>query len=105
MEPNTIQRVRSIRTVIHSEEERLRRTHPWLAHQDFLGMVCFLGSLAIMASVAAWYLLASLPDNPHAECLTPGFVEGALRDSGFVIEGTAPMLAEITQLTLARRIT
>ena len=52
---------------------------------------------------AAWYLLAALPDNPDAECLTPGFVEAALRDAGFVIEGTAPMLDEITQLTRARR--
>jgi hypothetical protein len=52
---------------------------------------------------AAWYLLAALPDNPQAECLTPGFVEGALRDAGFAIEGTATMLDEITQLTRARR--
>ena len=52
---------------------------------------------------AAWYLLASLPDNPHAECLSPGFVEGCLRDAGFAIDRTEPMLAEITQLTRARR--
>ena len=52
---------------------------------------------------AAWYLLASLPDNPHAECLSPGFVEGCLRDAGFTIDRTEPMLAEITQLTRARR--
>ena len=52
---------------------------------------------------AAWYLLAALLDNPRAECLTPGFLEGALRDAGFVIEGTATMLDEITQLTRARR--
>ena len=52
---------------------------------------------------AAWYLLAAMLDNPQAECLTPGFVEGALRDAGLSIEGTAPMLAEITQLTRARR--
>jgi 2-hydroxy-4-(methylsulfanyl)butanoate S-methyltransferase len=54
-------------------------------------------------SFAAWYLLAALPDNPDAECLTPGFVEAALRDAGFVIERTEPMLDEITQLTRARR--
>jgi hypothetical protein len=53
---------------------------------------------------AAWYLLAALLDNPEAECLTPGFVEAALRDAGFVIEGTEPILDEITQLTRARRI-
>lgn len=52
---------------------------------------------------AAWYLLAALPDNPDAECLTPGFVEAALRDAGFVIEGTETMLDEITQLTRAKR--
>ena len=54
---------------------------------------------------AAWYLLASLPDNPHAECLSPSFVEGVLHEAGFVIEGTANMLDEITQLTRARRVT
>jgi SAM-dependent methyltransferase len=53
---------------------------------------------------AAWYLLAALPDNPDAECLTPGFVEAALRDAGFVIEGTETMLDEITLLTSARRL-
>lgn len=52
---------------------------------------------------AAWYLLAAVLDNPGAECLTPGFVEQALRDAGFVVEGTEPMLPEITQLTSARR--
>ena len=36
---------------------------------------------------AAWYLLAAMLDNPQAECLTPGFVEAALSDAGFVIEG------------------
>ena len=53
---------------------------------------------------AAWYLLAALLDNPEAECLTPGFVEAALRDAGFVVESTEPMLDEITQLTRARRV-
>ena len=48
---------------------------------------------------AAWYLLAAILDNPQAECLTPGFVEAALSDAGFVIKGTATMLHEITQLT------
>jgi hypothetical protein len=52
---------------------------------------------------AAWYLLASMPDNPKAECLTPGFVETALADAGFRIEGSEPMIDEITQLTRARR--
>ena len=52
---------------------------------------------------AAWYLLASMVDNPGAECLTPAFVEGALREAGFEVEGTSPMLDEITSLTSARR--
>jgi SAM-dependent methyltransferase len=52
---------------------------------------------------AAWYLLASMLDNPGAESLTPGYVESCLRKAGFEIERTEPMLAEITQLTSARR--
>ena len=52
---------------------------------------------------AAWYLLSSLLDNPDAECLTPAFVEGALREAGFEIERTEPMLDGITSLTRARR--
>jgi hypothetical protein len=42
-------------------------------------------------------------DNPDAECLTPGLVETCLHEAGFEIEGTEPMLTEITQLTRARR--
>ena len=53
---------------------------------------------------AAWYLLAALLDNPGAECLTPGFVEAALHDAGFVVESTEPVLDEITQLTRGRRV-
>ncbi len=52
---------------------------------------------------AAWYLLASLPDNPQAECLSPAFVERCLRDAGFAIDRTEPMLSEITALTRARK--
>jgi ubiquinone/menaquinone biosynthesis C-methylase UbiE len=52
---------------------------------------------------AAWYLLASMLDNPQAECLTPGFVEATLSDAGFRIERTETMLDEITQLARARR--
>jgi hypothetical protein len=59
-------------------------------------------------SFAAWYLLAALLDNPGTECLTPGLVEATLRDAGFEVESTEPMLHEpmlheITQLTRARR--
>jgi predicted O-methyltransferase YrrM len=52
---------------------------------------------------AAWYLLASMIDNAEAECLTPGFVEGALSDAGFGIERTEDMLDGITSLTRGRR--
>lgn len=52
---------------------------------------------------AAWYLLAAIPDNPEAECLTPSFVEARLEEAGFQIERTEPMLAEITMLTTARK--
>lgn len=54
-------------------------------------------------SFAALYLLSAVLDNPDAECLTPAFVEGVLRDAGFEIEKTEPMLAEITSVTRARR--
>ena len=52
---------------------------------------------------AAWYLLGGMLDNPRAECLTPSFVEGALREAGFAIEATETMLEGITSLTRARR--
>jgi hypothetical protein len=52
---------------------------------------------------AALYLLSSVLDNPQAECLTPAFVEGALRDAGFEIEATETMIDEITSVTRARR--
>ena len=53
---------------------------------------------------AALYLLSAVLDNPEAECLTPAFVEGALRDAGFEIEATGTMLDEITSVTQARRL-
>jgi 2-hydroxy-4-(methylsulfanyl)butanoate S-methyltransferase len=50
---------------------------------------------------AAWYLLGSMLDNPNAVCLTPDYVEGALKQAGFRVEGTEVMLAGITMLTKA----
>ena len=50
---------------------------------------------------AAWYLLGSVLDNPRAVCLTPDYVEGALKSAGFKVEGTEVMLAGITMLTKA----
>lgn len=54
------ERVRDIRSVIHTEDERLRAKHPWLLQQDRLGMLAFLGSLAAMAGVATLYLQGML---------------------------------------------
>jgi 2-hydroxy-4-(methylsulfanyl)butanoate S-methyltransferase len=52
---------------------------------------------------AAWYLLGSILDNPNAVCLTPAFVEDALRRAGFRIDATEVMLPGITMLTKARK--
>ena len=52
---------------------------------------------------AAWYLLGSVFDNPSAVCLTPAFVEGVLRQTGFQIDATEVMLPGITMLTKAHR--
>jgi predicted O-methyltransferase YrrM len=54
-------------------------------------------------SFAAWYLLGSISDNPNAVCLTPAFVEDALRQAGFQIDATESMLPGITMLTQARK--
>jgi hypothetical protein len=53
---------------------------------------------------AAWYLLGSVFDNPNAVCLTPAYVQDALRQAGFKIEGTEVMLAGITMLTKALKL-
>jgi cyclopropane fatty-acyl-phospholipid synthase-like methyltransferase len=50
---------------------------------------------------AAWYLLQSVLDNPNAVCLTPEYMEGALKRVGFKVEGTEVMLPGITMLTRA----
>jgi hypothetical protein len=52
---------------------------------------------------AAWYLLASMLDNPRAECLTPRYVEGVLRRTGFVVDPTEVMLPGITMMTQATK--
>jgi len=53
---------------------------------------------------AAWYLLGSIFDNPHAVCLTPAYVEDVLRRTGFSVERTEIMLPGITMLSKAQRI-
>jgi hypothetical protein len=52
---------------------------------------------------AAWYLLGSIFDNPSAVCLTPGFVESALKQAGFEKVETDIMLDGITMLTKATK--
>ena len=52
---------------------------------------------------AAWYLLGSILDNPNAVCLTPTFVEDALRRAGFQIDATEVMLPGITMLKKAHK--
>ena len=52
---------------------------------------------------AAWYLLGSVFDNPNAVCLTPDYVEGALKQAGFEVEKTEVMLAGITMMTRAHK--
>lgn len=52
---------------------------------------------------AAWYLLGSIFDNPNAVCLTPAYVEGALRQVGLHVERTEIMLPAITMLTRASK--
>jgi hypothetical protein len=42
-------------------------------------------------------------DNPTAVCLTPAYVERALRDVGLRVEGTEIMLPGITMLTKASK--
>jgi hypothetical protein len=52
---------------------------------------------------AAWYLLGSIIDNPTAVCLTPAYVERALRDAGLEVVRTELMLPGITMLTQAKK--
>lgn len=58
---DTAPRVRAIIRAILGEERRLRARHRWLAHQDALGLACFLASLAAMAAIAWGYLAGQLP--------------------------------------------
>jgi hypothetical protein len=52
---------------------------------------------------AAWHLLCSIFDNPNAICLTPGYVEGALRQVGLDVDRTEIMLPGITMLARASK--
>ncbi len=57
----SIPRVKNINRIILAEEQRLRAAHPWLAHQDAIGMTVFIAALAAIAVVAALYLSGLLP--------------------------------------------
>lgn len=56
----TPHRAKCIRDVIHAEEERLREIHPWLAYQDLIGFLCFIGSLSVMGCVTTLYVQGAL---------------------------------------------
>lgn len=58
---DTRSRIKAINRAILAEEKRLRDRHRWLAHQDALGMACFLGSLATAGALAWAYLAGHLP--------------------------------------------
>lgn len=59
MENDTHQRTRAIKIAIRAEEERLRTRFTWLAHQDLLGLGCFVACLLAMAGVT-WLYLAGI---------------------------------------------
>jgi 2-hydroxy-4-(methylsulfanyl)butanoate S-methyltransferase len=54
---------------------------------------------------AACYLLGSIMDNPNGVCLTPSYVEHALRQAGLDVDGTEIMLPGVTMLTRASKRT
>ena len=46
----------SVQAVIREAEQRLRAHHPWLAYQDALGILFFVGALGACAVIAGLYL-------------------------------------------------
>jgi len=54
-------RMRSIRSAIREEDQRIRDRWPWLAYQDTLGFACFAGSLLAMTAVVVLYFQGMLP--------------------------------------------
>lgn len=58
--PNTRDRIKAINRAIVAEEKRLRARHGWLAHQDALGMACFVGSLLAVGALGWGYLAGQL---------------------------------------------
>jgi len=57
----TRDRVKAINRAIVAEEKRLRARHRWLAHQDAIGMSCFVGGLAVIAALVWAYFAGHLP--------------------------------------------
>lgn len=58
---DTAPRVRAIVRALRAEDRRLRARHRWLAHQDALGLGCFLASVAAIAAIAWAYLAGHVP--------------------------------------------
>jgi len=52
----TRDRIRAVNRAILGEEKRLRALHPWLKHQDLLGLGCFFGALVVITGVRELYL-------------------------------------------------
>lgn len=58
---DTRSRIKAINRAIVAEEKRLRAKHGWLAHQDAIGMGCFVGSLAVIGGLVWAYFAGHLP--------------------------------------------
>lgn len=58
---DTRSRIKAINRAIVAEEKRLRAKHRWLAHQDALGMACFVGSLVAIGGFVWAYFAGYLP--------------------------------------------
>ena len=53
-------RVRTANRAINLAEQQLRERHPWLRHQDALGLTLWLGALATWGALVALFLLGRL---------------------------------------------
>ncbi|MSQ84940.1 MAG: fatty acid desaturase [Myxococcales bacterium] len=54
-------RVRHVHKAVLAAEASLREAHPWLRHQDAIGLLLWLGGLAGIGTAAWAYLYAGLP--------------------------------------------
>lgn len=59
--PSSSDRIRAVHKAILAEDKRLRAAHPWLRHQDAIGLTIWTGSLLAMTALAALHLGGALP--------------------------------------------